>query len=255
MSILVVHVTGKPAPSLGFDDALREFQMQYIGRTLRRLTCLPLLAASAVAGVGCESAAELRSRGIDAMKMGHVPEADRSLTRSEQLDPSSWRTQYWLGKVRLAQERWADAQRYLEQAYVLRNSHDETPDIVDGIAEAMYQQRLDMNLRGLLARATQRYGTSYDFVRQGRYLVRIDDPDNAKIALRKAARIADEDDPTPYLAMAEMYELIGNRKAAIKALRQAHGIAPDDSNIRKRLRSYGIVPGPTAALPPDRDDQ
>jgi len=227
--------------------------MRHHGPTVSRLTCLGLLTTIALWCAGCVTAVDLRERGIDAMKMGKVDKADQHLTRSEEMDPSHWQTQYWLGKVRLAQERWPDARRYLDQAYVLRNNHPETPDIIDGLAEATYQQQLDMQLRALLQRATQRYGTSYDFVRQGRYLVRIDDPDSAKIALRKAARFADEDDPTPYLAMAEMHERLGNRAAAIKALRQAHGIAPENQTIRERLRAYGIVPGPTVALPPDRD--
>lgn len=215
------------------------------------------LLAVAVAGVlvmtssGCEPNPLLRRQGMDALEVGDIDWADNRFSVAVRQDPTDWKSQYYLGRVRLEQDRAAEAQIHLEQALTLREDHPETSDILDVLAEALFRQAANARLYQLLHDATQNYGTLKDYLRQADYLAKTGDIDGAKVAFRKAARFADKDDATPYVAMADFYESIGNTDNAISALRRAYAITPGSRRLANRLREYGIVPGPTAGLPAD----
>ena len=66
----------------------------------------------------------------------------------------------------------------------------------------------------------------------------------------KAASFAAPSDPEAQLAIADFYESVGNTEKVIHALRRALYIDPDNRHIQQRLRGYGVIPGPTAALAP-----
>ena len=78
------------------------------------------------------------------------------------------------------------------------------------------------------------------------------DIDQAKLAYRKAAFFALPGDAEPFLTLADFYESIGDTANAVTALRHAYTVTPKDRQIHDRLRRYGIVPGPTAQLPPEK---
>jgi hypothetical protein len=51
---------------------------------------------------------------------------------------------------------------------------------------------------------------------------------------------------------ADLYDRLGDHAQAVRRLRQAHGINPNDGRIVERLLASGEVTGPTLALPPGR---
>jgi tetratricopeptide (TPR) repeat protein len=82
------------------------------------------------------------------------------------------------------------------------------------------------------------------------FAVRSNDPDTARDALLRAIEIDPAGGPEAYVASAELERSLGDNTEALRRLRQAYGLAPDDPSIADRLRAYGEVPGPTLVLPP-----
>lgn len=220
--------------------------------SLFRVVCSLLCAGVIIfqfAGCGAPEHID-RSHAKRAYVTGDIDHADRILTRLVDEDNTDWEALYYLGLVRLKQGKPLEAQLLLEQAYSLRQELSGTQDILDALAESLYQQERFDNLSVMLDDATERYGTVNDYVRQGKYLGLSGDPDGAKLAFDKAAEFAGKDDPTPYVAAADFYESINNIPAAVENLRKAHAIVPHNLTIRDRLRKHGVIPGPTAEIQP-----
>jgi len=197
--------------------------------------------------------------GLDRGHARHYYETkqyDEAETRFERLvarDLTDWESRYYLGMIRLHQNRPLDAEILLEQAHRLRHDHPETPMILDGLAEAMLRQDRTAALAAMLEEATRYHGTSKDFVRQAVYLGRSGDADGAAAAFRRAAAVADPGDPSPFLAAADYYESIGDDPRAVTALRNALYVRKNDPFIGARLRKHGVIPGPAAELEPVRE--
>ena len=225
--------------------------MPCIRRSTGRNGILALAVAALMAAGGCQSASYLRQRGVEAFEVGKYERAAKLFTAAADKDPSNWYTHYYLGMAHLNLNRPLEAQLELEMAEGVRPDNSVMPQILDGLAESIYQQGDPAALYALLARACNHWGTTYDFLRQAKYLAKIGDADSAKIALHKATFFAPGDDVTPYLATADFYESIGDGSNAVTALRRALSIEPDSTKIKSRLRDHGVVPGPTIVLPPE----
>ncbi|MEE2896639.1 MAG: tetratricopeptide repeat protein [Planctomycetota bacterium] len=80
---------------------------------------------------------------------------------------------------------------------------------------------------------------------------RSSDPDTARDAVVRAIEIDPDGSVEYYLLAAEIdIELLQNTSSALRRLRQAYGLAPDDPRVSDRIRAYGEIPGPTLVLPP-----
>ncbi len=222
---------------------------------IRRFLLAALLVLIAGGPMGCQtSTSVLRQRGELAYKTQRYAAAEDYMLRVHDRQPQDWVANYYLGKLAL-REGAADAARtYLEVAYTLRAegppTQPETYDIVDALAEAIYQQGDSPRLMGFVADAAQRYGRVADYIRKARYLERLGDHDAALVAYRTAIRVGDGRDAAAYVALADFYDALGDRDAAVTQLRHAYALAPADEAIHARLRSHGLIPGPTLALPP-----
>jgi tetratricopeptide (TPR) repeat protein len=209
--------------------------------------CLPLILA------GCQTAASLREEGRLALNRGQYARALEKSSLAVEKDPSSARCQYQLGLAYLALDRGFEAQYALEKAHALA-PHDKslTPDILDALAEALFQQDRSANLYAFLDKMVETYATTRDYLRQAEYLARSGDPDAARLSFRKAAYFADPGDAEPYIAIADFYTSISDQPNAVTALRYANYVAPGNLAVAERLRKFGIVPGPTIAQAPPK---
>jgi len=223
--------------------------MQPTRRNVKKLLVAVLLAVTAAILPACETAPYLRQRGYEAFQTKQYEKAAQYFAKALDKDPSSWQSHYYQGLIYLQEKRALDAQLVLEMALSIKTSELKTSDILDALAESLYQQNKAAALHAILAEACDTHGTSDDFLRQGRYLSLLGDADNAKVAFEKAAHFDDRTDAGPYLAMADFYESISDTESTVRALRQALHLEPDNEQIHERLRRHGVIPGPTIALP------
>jgi len=215
--------------------------------TLAWVLCLPLIIAS------CQTAANLREEGLLALNRGQYDLALEKSSLAVEKDPSSARCQYQLGLAYLALDRGFEAQYALEKAHSLEpHNRSFTADVLDALAEALFQQDRSANLYSFLDKMVETYGTTRDYLRQAQYLVKSGDPDAARLSFRKAAYFADPGDVEPYLAIADFYTSISDQPNAVTALRYANYVAPGNLDVAERLRKFGIVPGPTIAQAPPK---
>lgn len=215
---------------------------------------LGVVAAVGMAG-GCQTPynSQLRESARLRMKEGNMDAAEALARQAVDQDASDWRAQKILGEACLQQAKWIDAQLHLEQALMMLPGLNkaERPAILDGIAEAIHQQGRADALTGFLKQTAERYQTPRDYIRQAKYLAKLNDVDGSRLALRKAARLASKNNPEPYLLLADYYQSIGDSGRSLVSLRQAYYVAPYRKDIAQRLREGGIEPGPEAGLPPE----
>ncbi len=120
------------------------------------------------------------------------------------------------------------------------------------LAEVLFKQGDTTRLYQLLRDRAIEQRRPEAWIVMARYSLELDDPDTAQAAVVSALEISDDSSPEPYLLAAELAERVGDQKEALRRLRQAYGLAPNDPRIEAMLREYGEVPGPTIALPPGR---
>lgn len=220
--------------------------------SLRQALAAAALLALCVLLPACQAPnALLRRQATEAMADGDLERAEAKARLAVAQDATDWKAQYYMGLIRLKQGRALEAQNYLEQALTLRPTEEETPDILDALAESFYQQKQNAALTAFLRKAIADRHSVRDYLRQAKYLYQTGDVDGSDGAFRKAARFSPPDDAMPYLIMADFYQKIGDEARAARVLRNAYYIVPSDIN-GERLRRVGVIPGPTAGLPPER---
>ena len=80
---------------------------------------------------------------------------------------------------------------------------------------------------------------------------RSNDPDTARESIVRAIEIDPEGSASYYILAAEIdMDLLQNTTSALRRLRQAYGLEPENQLISDRIRAYGEIPGPTLVLPP-----
>lgn len=211
-----------------------------------------------------------RLEAYKAYRNGQVEQAREGFRQVIDSEPGDWKSQYYLGRIYLEElDDPSAAQQHLEIAYSVRTAQPEIAlapqpgsaqtavpfptrgQIADALAEAMSQQGLDQPLLGFLRENIDNYGAVDDYLRLARVLAERGDPDGAQVAYQQAVEMAGPDDPRPYSELAAFYEEIGARDQALIQLRKAYYIDPEYDRLAERIRSHGMVPGPTVGIPPE----
>ena len=161
--------------------------------------------------------------------------------------PGIWRAHYQLGLCLLEIEKPTQARRQLEVALTQR---PRDPDIIETLAQAMLAQGDETGLYTFLTEQAETVQTADAYVRLARYSMLLNDPDSALSAVEMAIELDIGSTVEPYLEAAAIAQRIGDLDLALRRLRQAFGIDPNDTRVRSRLRELGEVPGPTIGLPP-----
>lgn len=204
------------------------------------------LSLSLIAGCSSPPNSVLRLQAKDAIDQNDYVTAREKLDRALARDPADWKANYYMGLVRLHQERPLDARLYLEVAYSLRDDDEETPAILDALAQALHKEGDIDKLDIMLKSATARYGRPHDYFRQAKFLGLQGDVDGSRAAFLKAAKVSRPDDITPYMKQADFYEGLGDRVNAVVALQQAQQIEPHNRVIATRISALVLDPKPAA---------
>lgn len=227
-----------------------------------------LTFSSAIESMSSPSAEAYRMAGYRAYEAGDMQTARDRFESAVDVRAGDWRSHYYLGRIGLEYlNNPLYANRHLEIAYEVRvakvDARSGEPDepaapwpnrgqIVEALAESIYQQDDPARLFAFLQDVADQYGHSRDYTRLARFLHRSGDPDGAQSAHQQATRAARSGDARPFVAFADFYDAIGDREAALQELRKAYAMNPNHPGLDDKIRAHGMVPGPTVALPPRR---
>ncbi len=221
-------------------------------RRAARLALLLLLPAAAGAMVSCNlppSSERLIARAEHDFDYGRVEQAEAAYREVLQRFPGDADANLGLGRCLLAMGRPSEALLPLQIAAAERPRDFE---IARTLAEAYALAGERTKVYQLLRDRAVEHGRVEAWLLIGEYALRFDDPDTAGTAIVAAIELSDGREAEPYLDAARFAERIGDQAEAIRRLRQAYGIAPEDPRVIAMLREYGEVPGRTIALPPGR---
>lgn len=166
--------------------------------------------------------------------------------------PNDPEVQYRYGLALLALGRASEARVPMNVAHDIRPGNDL---YADGLARALHGSNDVPALMTFLTRRTTEWGRVSDYLRLGRYAVKVGLPDEALAALHTAARLDRGRSIEPYLALADLYATIGDRRKEILRLRHALYVEPDNQVIQRRLAALGEIVGPSLPLrPPELDE-
>lgn len=209
-----------------------------------------LLALAVLTLSACKTtipAEAYRQRGNVAWDKGDWYGAGENYRNVVDRYPGDWEAQYRYGVCMLEIGHLSEARKSLEIAITRR---PENTTVADALAETMYQQGDVDRLFAFLRERTAKTQTVDAYRRLGKYAMASDDPDTARTAFDTAIVLDDGQSTDPYLDAAGLAERIGDLDEAVRRLRQAYGIKPEDDRVVVGLRRLGEIPGPTIALPP-----
>lgn len=162
-----------------------------------------------------------------------------------------WEAHYYLGMCYLELGQPVKAQTELEQALAVKEySKVWAPRILDGLAEAYFQQERYDAMYAFLREAVDQYGTWEDHARTARYMAKAGDNDGAALAYRKACFFSGNKEADIYVEAADFYESIADYKTAVHYLKWGYYIDNDYPDIEARFERLGVVPGPTLRVQP-----
>lgn len=220
--------------------------------TLRVVAGSLVLATLAFATIGCQkgpSSEVLLERAGHDYEYGRYEEAAQTYQIILDRYPGDPQANLGLGRSMLELDRLAEARSALEIAAV---ANPDDFEICKALAEAMFKDGDTVRLYQLLRDQAIEQQRLEAWLLMAEYALASDDPDTAQTAITAALDLSDGSTPEPYLEAARFAERVGDQAEAIRRLRQAYGIAPEDPRVIVGLQEYGEVPGPTIALPPGR---
>jgi tetratricopeptide (TPR) repeat protein len=165
-------------------------------------------------------------------------------------NPGSWGAQYAYGRAMVCLENLKEGRHALEIA-VARNPGD--LDVIFALADCMEKQGDTGKIYLLLRNAGAELRSPEAYVRLATIAERSNDLDSAKQALESAIEFDQGYDivksTEPYYRMAMLQAQLGDETEAMRRLRQAYGINPQDPRVIAALQERGAVLGPTLGLP------
>lgn len=192
----------------------------------------------------------IRVSGEHALQHNDTERAFADFREYTERDPGSSYGHLMLGKTYLAKEMPAHAREQFELAYT---NDPNNPDVVESLAEAMYQDReYDDLFRFLRQRTTDRNAVT-DYLILGKYSRLTGDSDAALTALQTAASMDRGRTVRPQLELAEFYEAVGKPGEAARRARMAYFIQRDDARVKALLTRLRVpINSITGLVPAER---
>ena len=222
-----------------------------------RSSTLPALLvptfAAALLAAGCAKVPPVEPTVASAHHMNdyeHYQQAADSLQPIIDATPGIWQVEYEYGRAKAGMGDLPTARRSLERAAA---RVPENTEVVFALADVMAKQKDAPKLYELLRNAGTQLRSSEAWVKLAVYADQLGDPDTAMGSIKAAIEVDDGFDVrrgTECYYQAYLLETRwGAKEEAIRRLRQACGINPEDPRVRLALQQNGIQPGAAAALP------
>ena len=212
---------------------------------------LVLLVLSALGMPGCETtkipSPVLVKRADHSFEYHNWADAAAKYEEVLSREPHDSKLQYRYGVCLLELGEYAKAESALEIAQSLDPRNDQ---IAFALAEALFKKKQYSRLFTMLRNRASDNRSIPTWLVLADYAEKIDDYDMAMQALSSACAIEDGANSTPYYRAAVLLGRVGQSDEAIRRLRQAYAISPEDERISVMLVEYGEIPGPTLGLAP-----
>ncbi len=217
--------------------------------TRRYIRCaVAILASAAVAACAGRSPERAEALGDHYLSVEQYDRAAENYAFVVNEWPWRYEAHLGLGKALIGSGHADQARTHLEIAYTQRPND---PEAVETLAEAMFQSGDKAGMSRFLSKRAQERQTVEDWMRFGRFAQRAGDLDDARRAYLNAAKLDKGMTVEPQLALADLYEEAGDRENALRRLRMALFLAPQNAAINERIRAFGETPGLTYALQPE----
>jgi tetratricopeptide (TPR) repeat protein len=217
-----------------------------------RLSGLCLAGALALVSLaGCTSQRPLaivKENAEFAAQHGRMDIAKRDYEEYIRRKPEDMDVRYEYAKALIAA---GEPKPAIEQLNTCLDVFPLNDNYLDALAQAMYAAGEYDALTVLLARYTSERGRVSDYLRQGAYLSKIGNADEAQQAFKTAAKLDGGKTVAPQRALADFYGSLGDRPKQVRHLRMAYYIDPENPETIQEIRRIGEIPGPSFALAPD----
>src|SRR5262245_30352178 len=208
--------------------------LERIMMSLRSRMILALATLTVISGCSAPRPTEaVRESGEWRMKAGRYDEARDEYAEIVSRFPGDADAQYKLGLSMIKTSELAGARRAMETAHSLK---PENRDYAMGLAEVMYLQDDESRLCASLREGASTSQAVEDHLRLAHYTME-KDPETAQTAIATAIQLDDGQTVQPYIEAAKLAERLGHLDEAVRRLRQAYGINPNDIRVRERLRA------------------
>lgn len=218
--------------------------MKRINPIVVAMEIIAFLAVSAFV-TGCSGrvpAESLAERAHFNYWAGNWSEAQTQYAQLVERIPDNWTYQFKLGSSALHNDNLDTARSSLSIAETLRPQNAE---IASNLAETMYRQDDRDALFTFLVDRAESTQRSTDWLMLARYSMDLDDPDMARLAVQEALVLDVSDSAEPYIVSAQLSERLGDIDGALKSLKIAWTLDPENKQVLRMIRDLGEVPGPT----------
>ena len=217
------------------------------------LSCLLLTSVFSLVAVGCSTPQTplhvLKDKANHEFDYHRWAKASEYYGEIVQRDPSDGDAQFHYGVSLLHQKEYAKAESALLTAHALDPTNDE---VVFRLAEALHQQGDHAKLFAMLRNRAHDNRSVTTWMVVVDYSEKLDDYDSALEAVTNACAVETGDTAEPYYRAAVLLGKIGRSEDAVRRLRQAYAVEPDNEQVNMLLVEYGEIPGPTLGLAPGR---
>lgn len=212
---------------------------------------LALFLFAPVPGCGTNTYA-LRQKGDRALETRDYAGAIDAYGQVHEIAPEDYAANFGLGQALLAQGEPLRARTHLQVAYDQAWPRRDMAYEVGGFLATAMGESGDLDaMYSFLQDRAQSTGDERDYLRWGDMAHTFNDPDQAELAYRTAAKITGGESVEPYLRLVKFYEDIGDKEAAFARLRQAYGIRWDDPRVVELVEAYGSAEDEVTPLPAD----
>ncbi len=162
--------------------------------------------------------------------------------------PEEVQVRYKLGKTLIAT---GEPRAAIEHLNICTDVSPLNDDYLDAQAQAMFDAGEKEQLQAILARAASERGRVTDYLRQGRYAVKLGNLDEAQQAFLTASKLDQGQSWKVQRELADFYGSVGDRPRQVRRLRMAYFLNPENEPLLAEIRRLGEVPGPSFGMAPE----
>ncbi len=214
-----------------------------------------LIAVLVLGSIGCQSGHRplhaMRRDGDVRFDVGNYEGAANEYQQYIDVRPDDAEIRYKLGRSYLEMGRFREAKQNLQVAYDLK---PDTEEYIDAYAESLMRAGENEQLSAFLIKVVNERGRASDYLRLGEYSLKIGTVDDSLAALLTAAKLDGGVTPRYQLALAHLYQHVGDRTREVERLRMTYYLVPNNQEVRARAAELGEIQGPTWGLRPIEQD-